>query len=292
MAEQRWLRAGIAGKPEAVDKQAKVLRGYVVAQAGPFKSQGRGEFDRQSLDTIVAMGNAAPKGLKSRLGHPGMSEDGIGKFLGRSTDFRNSNAVSSTMGKLVAAVRADLHFDPTAHDTPHGDLAGYVLGLAESDPDAISSSLVLQVDEEWRIDKKGVPLTDDNGDPLPPLWRPTKLHASDIVDTGDAVDGLLSAELSSALSQSLATGGIDTRLLRFDNLQRLAYLAMDNMFATMERDEINKRLLAFAARYLDQRFGEEEVIATPKLDKYKERLNPLAEYVERGMATEWGKLKT
>ena len=43
--DSHWLRAGISGKPVAIDRTARVLRGYVVAQKGPFKSEGRGEFD-------------------------------------------------------------------------------------------------------------------------------------------------------------------------------------------------------------------------------------------------------
>src|SRR5262245_5501711 len=200
-AETHWLRAGVAGKPEGVDRAAGMLRGYVVAQLGPFKSDGRGEFDDKSLEMIVELGNAAPKGLKSRLGHPTLSEDGIGKHLGRSRDYRMGKALDARTGKMVKAVRGDLVFDSSAHDTPHGDLAGYIMNLAESDPLALSSSLVLETDQVMRLEEDGTPKLGPDGEPLPPLWRPTKLHASDIVDTGDAVDGLLSAgELAQALS--------------------------------------------------------------------------------------------
>ena len=85
----------------------------------------------------------------------------------------------------------------TALDEPVGGgkpLGAYVMDLAESDPDALSSSLVLQRDEELRLDRRGRPLVDNEGIELPPLWRPTKIHASDIVAVGDAVDGFLSAD--------------------------------------------------------------------------------------------------
>src|SRR5262245_4116304 len=191
--EPRWLRPQFSGRPVGVDREtgAGVLRGYVVAQAGPFKSEGRGEFDRQALAEIVRMGNEAPRGIKSRFTHPDMSSDGLGKFLGRSQGFSLA-AAADARGKRVQAVRADLHFDPSAHDAPGGDLAGYVMRLAESDPDALSSSLVLHADREQRLEPDGrTPTRGPDGEELPPLWRPTRLHASDIVDTGDAVDGLL-----------------------------------------------------------------------------------------------------
>lgn len=267
----KWLRANTIGKAEAVDKEANVLRGYVVAQEGPFKSQGRGEFDMKSLRTIVEMGNASGKGLKSRLGHPTLSDDGVGKFLGRSREFRLGRTFSTTLGRDVAAVRADLHFDKTAHDTPHGDLAGYVMSLAESDADAISSSLVLSTAEEVRLDDKRKPLTDDNGEPLPPLWRPTALHASDIVDTGDAVDGLLSA---SDLCKALSIGETAdlSKVLRFDNVVRLGSQLLDGVFPNAERADIETRCLAWVQRYLDQRFGEEVIVETPRLDKALSRM--------------------
>lgn len=183
-----------------VDRETKEIRGYVVAQEGAFKSEGRGEFDQDAIRSIAAMVNSAPKGLKSRFTHPSLSDDGLGKFLGRSTNARVETITTDLHGEVLAT-RADLRFDDSAFSTPNGDLATYVMDLAESDPDAISSSLVLSVDEEYRLDKKGRPLKDNDGNDLPPLWRPKKLFASDIVEEGDAVDGLLS---SGAFAQALS----------------------------------------------------------------------------------------
>ncbi len=239
--EPDWLRAVSVGRPVGVDREGTgKLLGYVVAQEGPFKSEGRGEFDRASLATIVKLGNAARGGLKSRFTHPDMSSDGLGKFLGRSQNF-TLGTVRSAEGKTVQAVRADLHFDASAHETPSGDLAGYILKLAESDPDALSSSLVLQTDEEQRLEKDGTAVCGPDGEPLPPLWRPKKLHASDIVDTGEAVDGLLSAQLSA--------DGLPLR-----QLWQGAEL-LDQVFADQPREVIQVRLLAYLDRYLTRRFG-------------------------------------
>jgi hypothetical protein len=238
-----WLRANSVGRPVGVDREAKVLRGYVVAQAGPFKSDGRGEFDRQSLDAIVSLGNAESAGLKSRFTHPDMSNDGLGKFLGRAKEFSLGKAIDARSGQPVEAVRADLHFDSSASKTPSGDLAAYVMDLAESDPDALSSSLVLRVKREYRLDEKGQRKTDDNGEELPPLWRPTELHSSDVVDTGDAVDGILSPE------------GIEVDGLPLGALWRGAEL-LDNIFEGQSRDAVEARCRAFLDRYLSRRFGD------------------------------------
>jgi hypothetical protein len=112
-----------------------------------------------------------------------------------------------------------------------------VLDLAENDPDALSSSLVLTYDEEYPLDKKGRPITrDDDGNDVTPTWRPKQLHASDIVDTGDAVDGLLSAD------------GLP------DALVRHGCSLLDLAFAGQTEEVIRERALAWLTRYLEMRF--------------------------------------
>jgi len=265
------LRASFTGRPVKVDREKKILMGYVVAQEGPFKSDGRGAFDELSLRQVVQLGNTARGGLKSRFTHPNASDDGLGKFLGRSRNLAMSTATNAE-GKTVKAVRADLHFNPTAHDTPHGDLAGYVMRLAESDPDALSSSIVLKADKEQRRKKDGTLELDADGEPLPPLWRPKMLIASDIVDTGDAVDGLLSAH---DLSQALSGGEIPDALLRWDNVSRLSAQMIDGLFAGQTREVVEERCKSYLGRYLSRRFGEAEPVEkviTPRLDKLSERM--------------------
>lgn len=218
------LRASVAGRPSAVDREKEVIRGYVVAEKGPFKSEGRGEFDTKSLRSIVSLMREHANGTKVRFGHPTMSDDGLGTYLGRAKNPRMDGD---------SKVRADLFFDPTAHKTPKGgDLADYVMSLAESDPDAFSSSLVLSVDEEWRLDKNDKYATDADGETLPPLWRPKKIYASDVVDTGDAVNGFLSFD------------NID------DSIQRLASAELLTMFDGVEDDVVRGRLAGWTERFL------------------------------------------
>ena len=228
--------ASVKGRPVRVDREAKIIRGYVVAQLGPFKSQGRGEFDETSLEQILA---AWPKnGLRSRFSHPNESSDGLGKYLGRGRDpFRSTVVID---GKEVPAVRADLHLDPSAFRTPNGDLGTYIMDLADNDPGALSSSLVLDKDEEWRLTKEGTPLTDDDGRELPPLWRVKRLYATDVVDEGDAVDGILSPESPRWTRDYLAMGEA----------------ALDKLFAGQSRNVVEARVIAYLNRYLDSRFGE------------------------------------
>lgn len=255
-ANPDWLRASIKSSTVGVDREKNILRGYVIAQEGSFKSDGRGEFDREALAAIISLGNAKSGGLKSRFTHPDMSNDGLGKFLGRARDLRMDKATDARTGKQVAAVRGDLYFDKTALDTPPEGgkpLGIYVMDLAESDPDAISSSIVVVADQEYRRNKDGTLATDKDGNELPPLWRPTALHASDIVDTGDAVDGLLSKQ-------------IDVERLPLSVLWKGEQL-LDAVFLDQPRDVIEARLAAYVQRYLNRKFGDPPPAPpTPALD--------------------------
>lgn len=261
-----WLRASVTSRAIGVDREKNILRGYVIAQEGPFKSDGRGAFDRKSLDALHALAKAKNGGLKSRFTHPDMSNDGLGKFLGRAHNPFMGTAIDARTGKTVAALRGDLHFDKTALDTPPEGgkpLGLYVMDLAESDPDALSSSIVVVADQEPQVGKDGKALTDEQGNELPPLWRPTALHASDIVDTGDAVDGLLSAS-------------IDVDHLPLSVLWKGERL-LDAVFLDQPRDVIEARLNAYIARYLNRKFGEPEAPqAGPNLDKWRHRLESMA----------------
>lgn len=244
-----WLRANPSTRGAiGVDREKEIINGYVVAQRGPFKSDGRGEFDDQALAKIVELGNAAPAGLKVRLSHPTESDDGAGKFLGRSKHFRLDGD----------KVRADLHIAGSSHKTPSGDLGGYVMDRAEEDPTSFGSSLVLRTDKQMRLNADGTRMLGPDGQPLPPLWRPTELHASDVVDEGDAVhDGFLSVE--------------DLP----DAMYWQASAQLDRLFLGKEKAFATERLHLFVQRYLSSRFPvDEQASPTVKLrhDSMRARL--------------------
>jgi hypothetical protein len=254
--EDQPLRVASVGRPVAVDRKAGMLRGYVVAQLGPFKSPGRGEFDVQSLEILRDLGNAQRQGVKSRFSHPTECDDGLGKFLGRARNFELSETITRD-GKTVPAVRADLHFDATALDTPVGGgkpLGEYVLDLAESDPDALSSSVVIRSKREYRLNSDGTRVKDPaTGEDLPPLWRPFSLWATDVVDTGDAVDGILSG-----LPNGIIWKGAEL---------------LDSTFPDLTREELSARLEEWLQRYLSHRFGplEEPEPAGVSIDLLRRR---------------------
>ena len=253
--ETKWLRATVVSDGVQVDRQNKIIHGYVVAQEGVFKSEGRGEFDHKSLRQIERLMKRNENGTKVRFGHPSMSDDGLGKFLGRARHPRLDSVLKD--GELVEAIRADMHLDPSSFNTPAGDLGSYVLQRAESDPSSFSSSLVLKSDQEQRLDSKGRPKLAEDGTELPPLWRPTEIHASDVVDTGDAVDGFLSVEELP------------------DGILRQGVQMLDEQFAGKDRAFVREHCQRWLDRYLSQRFGEEIVLEPePEHEPYDPTRDP------------------
>lgn len=243
-AQPQWLNAQLLSSVGKVDRENGIIHGVILAEEGPFKSQGRGEFNREAIQQIVTMANEKPGGLKARWTHPGLSSDGLGKFLGRQKNIRTDTVLRKNKEVLVA--RGDLHLDSTALDTPPEGgkpLGVYVMDLAESDPDAFGTSLVLKAKQESRLDKNQRPLKDDKGEDLPPLWFPEALHSSDVVDEGDATNSFLSADILAGLPDAVVRQGCEL---------------LDAQFAGQDRDAVRARLAAFVDRYLRLRFGADE----------------------------------
>lgn len=240
-ARPEWLESSVATSRPAVDRDAKVLRGYVVAELGEFREPDpRGQFVAESLERIVELGNQPNNGLKSGFRHPGLSSDGLGKHLGRSQNYR----LNSDGSKVLA----DLHFADVAFKSPPDGggtpLGEYVFDLAEQDSEAIASSLRLKPDEYGRNgDGKLEPFDRRKHDGQVPIWIPTELHASDIVSDGAATDSLLSAEM------------LDAHLKRPDDHVRAATAIIDHLFGGEPHNVLEARLTAFVDRYLVAKFG-------------------------------------
>lgn len=231
-----FLRAmPTATRPIGVDRETGngVIRGYVVAEVGDFKS-GRGSFDGQSLSMIAEQINSKAGGLKSHFTHATLSADGLGKSLGRAKNARVDGN----------SVRADLHLSASSRKTPNGDLGGYVMDLAEEDASALGSSLVIHPKIVRKLDAKGKPAVDEQGREVPPLWLPIDLRASDVVGDGDAVHG-------SFLSAGLSAGDLPDAAV-----WQGAYL-LDGMFPGKTRAEVEAKLQAWLGRYLDLRYAME-----------------------------------
>ena len=261
----RGLDAGATVEPAGGDHGVGLIRGYSVITAGPALGHGF-EIDATTMEQIEALGNAHTIGIKSRLGHPAMSEDAIGSELGRSKNFRRSGD-----GQRVLA---DLHLSPAAHAAPGGgNPAAWVLMLAQSDPALFGASVVMVGEAVEQLDADGLPKHDGNGEPLPRVFRAESLHASDIVDEPAAnPSGFLTAGTRPAHALSAALSS-DPALVAFAR----GFLAQPDALARAGRflarfDEYTQhlatarpRLAALGARVVQLQKQEGQTMAKPEM---------------------------
>lgn len=207
-ARQRLRSYQVTANPIGVDREKRVIHGYIIAEVGEFKS-GRGQFNLQSLEEIVLLINAQPDGVKCRYGHPGPScVEALDSFVGWVKNARLDGN----------CVRGDLHLSEVVFLTPASGGASrgeYLLARAEKEPNSFGSSLELEVEM----------LPQSSG---PPVWIPTAILCSDIVDDGDAVH-----------TGFLSSGQVDITV------------AIDQAFPRATREEMK----AFFAEYLLTRYG-------------------------------------
>ena len=211
------------------DYGAGIIRGYSVATIG--EALGHNAYlDDTTIDQIVDLGRAAPTGIKSRFAHENLSEDGMGKQIGRAKNFRRDGNVA----------RADLHFYKSARKAPQGDLAGFVMDLGEEDPDSFGTSVVIKHDLEFRLNEDGTPQRDAAGKQLSPLIRVTSLRAIDVVDEPAANDGLFSRDLPDAPA-------------------RLATQFLDRAFGGLTDEQLQVKVNVFLKRYLSHRNKDQDM---------------------------------
>lgn len=213
MLGTRWFRSAVAWQPAAaqgfgVDRMNRIIHGVAVVTKGEALGHDLW-LDETFLDAVVEQGNKTKTGVKSRFDHPSASSTSMGTMLGRVKQLRRDGDV----------VRGDLHLLESATKTPDGDLAGYVMDLAEEDPEAFGASIVFTGDE---LEQK-----DEEGRVMPQrLARLKKLMAADVVDSPAAnPGGMFSVEDSLAAKM---TGFLD---------RYFASKQKETLMAKMEKDE-------------------------------------------------------
>ena len=168
------------------DYQAGLLSGVSLIATGEALGHDMW-IDEVTLEQVAQYANQGKHGVKSRFTHPSMSADGMGRHLGRIKNVRVDGY----------RVLGDLHFAQSAHATPEGDLAEYVMTLAEEDPAAAGLSIVFEHDQEAEQEfmaehtSSKFASPDANNTKNFPHVRLEKLRAADIVDEPAAnPDGL------------------------------------------------------------------------------------------------------
>ena len=204
--------SALRAAPAQLDQQANTISGVKVMQLGKVNDDRPWEVDQQTLAEVVQFGNAEPKGLKARFTHPSMSDDGFGKYLGRWKNFRIEGD----------AVYADLQLSDSSFETPNGDLGGYIMKLAEEDPEAFGVSAATKLADEMYQE---VP----QGKVIP--LRLAGLRAVDFVDEPAATRGGLFDMSSPSGLPALATWIVETH------------------FADREPAEVVERMCSFLSKH-------------------------------------------
>lgn len=226
------------GEPPTVefdggDNGAGLIRQFSVITAGEAKGHGVW-IDNVFVDSVAAA-MATGAGTKSRFAHPSLSADGLGTYLGRAKNPQGD-------GRKLAA---DLHLGKTAHRTPDGDLADYVMGLASEDAAAFGASIVFEGDigeeERHRVDHTDAAGAFQSPDPANvqnlPHVRLGKLKAVDVVDSPAAnPEGLFHRQTTPAEADALAAYALGLT----KELPVLTTFALDP-----------DRVAAFVAKFLD-----------------------------------------
>lgn len=118
---------------------AGLIRGVSLLSVG--EALGHSEWvDAEFSQSVALAVNKPNKGVKVRFTHPSVSGDGLGRYMGRAFEGR----VNARTGQAVA----DIHLAKAAHDTPDGNLASYVMGLADEDPEAFAISIAFERDRD------------------------------------------------------------------------------------------------------------------------------------------------
>lgn len=201
-SDSRWFKtAPNYAQPELkTDAENGLIRDVSVCTAGEAKGHGV-MLEQSFIDDIVRLGNEWEQGLKCRFGHPNMSSEALGTYVGRFTNFRVSGQ------KAIA----DLQLDEVAKSAPGGDLYSYVLAMAQRNPDMFGASIQFIAKYNYFYDEKGQKTIGYNPEDGPTYVAIDQLMATDIVDEPAANEGGLfsSRQFNTHLFASRATQFLD-----------------------------------------------------------------------------------
>jgi hypothetical protein len=195
---------GFDQAPEISRKGGEYGAGYIKNFAVITKGEALGHgawVDDTFIAQVASELGYAKKGIKSRYTHPNQCGDSLSKGLGRVFYRADGD------GK----VRGDLHFWKAAHNTPDGDLAGFLIDLAQDDPEAFGASISFMRDaesEEMFAAENPISPDPNNVNNYPHV-RLGQLRFVDIVDEPAAnPDGLFHRDDTAAKAAELLEYGL------------------------------------------------------------------------------------
>lgn len=182
MSDNNWMMSAFTfGKGlEGVDESAGILKGVAIVTEG--RAEGHGvRLDSEFVENVVKLGNDKKLGVKVRFGHPTMSSESLGTFIGRAKNLRMERDAQG-----ISLGRGDIQISETAAETPNGNLAGYITSLATKEPDVFGMSIVFTPGDLYKRDAGGEKIYEGQksyqsieGEPFIEI---DALHAADMVD--------------------------------------------------------------------------------------------------------------
>lgn len=204
---QRWFKSqpvATIGTDSLLDREAGIIRDVILCQVGQAKGHGV-ELEQDFINDVVDYANQHwQSGLKSRFGHPSMSDTTMGTQLGYFTNFR-------VRGQQAIA---DLQLLEAAKNSKNGDMWSWLFDIAEEKPDFVMNSIVFTPFGEYQYDDEGQQMwiwnkeSDDynqKNDSKPVFVALQDLHFADLVENGAATDTLFGAGLNSDKFAVIAT---------------------------------------------------------------------------------------
>lgn len=177
---------------ENIDSEEGIIKGIHITSEGEARTHGI-RLDKTFIEDLIKLGNEQSAGVKSRFGHPNMSNTTLGTYIGRFKNFRSKNIIRKNGDKALTAI-ADLYLDEVAKKSPKGNLYEYVLELADSSPDMFGNSINFREGvPETKREKTGAKDEDGKDVYKEVIYaRIQSLIASDLVDSPAATDKLFS----------------------------------------------------------------------------------------------------
>lgn len=154
LREIRWLKSQpfpLEFDRNSIDLENGILPDVVMLQEGEAKGHGF-HMEAEFVNDLVAYDQKhyGKRGLKNRFGHPGASDDTMGKQMGYFRNFRTREKG----GKMQAI--ADLHLLEAADFSPtNPNMREWMLRMAEEAPDFVMQSIVFRPGRYYQKAKDG-----------------------------------------------------------------------------------------------------------------------------------------
>lgn len=200
-----------------VDRKANVIRNVSIITAGEALGHDFG-IDATTVRQVADAINANPDGIPSRMTHAEL--DGVDPIRVMAGKFRSARVEGDK-------VYADFYIGKYAQHSPEGNLAEYLLGLAEDAPEAVGTSIhtieyefsedgMLRVLSLANIDWVGTPAANPNG--MLSAKKPSNNGARDVPAASSAkVNGVTMKpdQIAFLTSIGLAAGANDQQVAEF-----------------------------------------------------------------------------